>query len=1000
MKLLGKGPVLFIGSGPYRISQEIRGNIFAHSCLACLGDKGAPYVVMDNDAAGVFREETDARDIICKPFDAESIADVIDSTNPSMVWPVCAGKQVQGLVTGVLEAAGLGDLLPGGPGAYEAATDWRCLRETAERAGVDVPFGSVACSLEEAAKIAGEVGFPVFLSASRPRGGGGARIAYNHEELAAEMLKLLSWSLTGEVLVVRVYERHPHCQVHLLRDSAGAIEILGIVDVLGPLGVHISNAGIVFPGMGLPQELLREVTGCAGRLAEATGLVGYGVFHFGLDAGRAYAVGMSAGFGAASYIVSLGLSLDLGRAATTLALGGGLSDALERESAEKFTVVSAPKFDSALFPGAADVLGPHKTSTGRGVGLAEAFPKAFLAAWRSARSQQRSLFEDVFAMAQGPDVLPRLGACRGDFAADVIAALLQGHTIEQVSAATGISRFYLEHLAGLLRIYRDLKGSGEPAGSRAAEALEAGFSRGEIAQACGCPLEEAAVCPPGTVIRRGRGDGRAFVVCGAPARSIGGVDESDVILHGLCRAWLEKDYRLVFAGWSSQLPLDLFFSADEIHLGESGQVLDEILTASAEETIYVDPRNPDRLALSRKVASSGAVLAGPEASHLEALSDRKVLAEMLAGTDLIFKEGREVTTCKHALQVAGSYGYPVLVKPACPGMPDTVAYDEGQLEKAVLKCKGAAVVERFLEEVVECAVVVLCDGHNASAVAVTEVLEESGISSLDCAGVLPPFSIPERALAVAASRAEGFAVATGIKGLLTVRVGLRYDMTYFLSAVAGGTREVPFAALALDRDIVGATAAIFGGETLEEAWPRKPALPKTVFIRQPVFSFDRFPGADTVLGTQARSTGDVLGTGGNFALAFANARRAAGRPLPTGGTVFVSLRDCDKREGMLLGGELKKAGFNIVATEGTANALAGAGVDARVVHRVSEGQPNVVDLIKNREISMVIYTPAGRVPREDEVQIRTVAWGLGIPVITTIGEARAAIGAIEALGNQ
>ena len=173
--------------------------------------------------------------------------------------------------------------------------------------------------------------------------------------------------------------------------------------------------------------------------------------------------------------------------------------------------------------------------------------------------------------------------------------------------------------------------------------------------------------------------------------------------------------------------------------------------------------------------------------------------------------------------------------------------------------------------------------------------------------------------------------------------------------------------------------------------------PAQIFIRQPVFSFGRFPGADTVLATRPRSTGDVIGEGANFSLAFADARRSAGRPLPLGGTAFVSLRDRDKRAGMLLGRQLTDLGFKVVATEGTARAFAGTGVETRVVYRVSEGRPNAIDLIKNREITLVIYTQSGTAPREDEVHIRTVAWSLGIPVITTVGEALAAVRAIEAL---
>jgi carbamoyl-phosphate synthase large subunit len=994
--------VLFVGSGPYRISQETRGNLFAHSCLAYLAEKGIPYVVMDNDAAAPLFDYARPAGYISCPFDAQAVSDVIASERPSHVWPVCAGKEVQAILARILDRPRGSPALAGGVRAYRAAADWASFRETAASAGVSVPFGGIATSIEEAAAVAGRVGFPVFLSASEPRGGGGARIAYNYEELAAHAGRLLSWSLGGKVLVVRVHERHPQCEAHVLADASGKMKVLGIVDALAPLGVHIGNAATVFPARSLSKSCETAVGKAASALAGAVGLAGYGVFHFGLEDGRTpYAVGMRVGFTSSSYIVAVGLNLDLGRAATALAFGQSIREAARFTPATRRIAVSVPHFDNDLFPGSSDILGPHKVSTGMGTGVAGNFAAAFLAADRSARDSQAGAIAAALTDAGTRDVLSSLAAPRTGFLADVVATIARGHSFEEIDAASGLAREYTEELARLVRVYQGLrraaKADAAAFGRAAATARKAGFTESEIAAAAGKSWSPKPLAPARAPKRRGRTAAGVFVVCGPPARAVGIVDESDVLLGGLSRSMARKGRRIALVGWRSRQPLDLLFLADSVHWGEPADTLRKILAARPVAGVYIDPRNADWEALSRDVLAAGVPLASADPALVSSLNDRKVLSGVLPRVGLLHKEGEEAATPESVRRAAAAVGYPVLVRQKGTAHSFVVAYDGEQLDAFLKEVSGAVVVERFLEDLVEAAVVVLADGKDARAVAVIEILEEPGISSIDRAGVLPPFSISERSRGILAARGEALVAALAGKGLVTLRLGLRYDIPYFLSATVGASREVPFASAALRRDIVAAAADVFAGATLSQAWPEQAPAEGPVFVRHPVFSFGRFPGADTVLGTRPRSTGDVMGVGTSFALAYAAARRATGRSLPAGGTVFVSLRDRDKRAGMAIGRQLTDLGFRVVATEGTARALSSAGVEARVVHRVSEGRPNVVDLLKNGEITMVIYTPSGRAPREDEVQIRTVAWGLGIPVITTAGEALAALNAIEAM---
>lgn len=980
------------------MSQETRGNLFAHSCLEYFRFRGIECVVMDDDAAGPLFDYDAPQSYIASCFDAKSVEDRLRAVRPSHVWMLCAGKEVQVLFLRALEKEHKLDLLPGGAGAYAAATDWVRLRETAQACAVGVPYGDVATSIEGAGAIASRVGFPVFMSASQPRGGGGARIAYNHEELASHAGQLLGWSLSGRVLVVRVREKHPQFEVHLLRDDAGRCEILGCADTIAPLGVHIGNSAAVFPAMSIEKKTQAAACSAAEALADKCGVVGYAVLHFGVEPnGSPYTVGMRMGVTSTSHTVAVGLSLDLGRAATIAAFGRGVGEATKSMRRQKRVAVSVPHFDNELFPGAGDSLGPHKTSTGMGTGVAGAFAPAFMTACRSADEDAAPLVERAIEIAARRNVLPRLAAPRVTFIRDIVAAIAGGHPFAEIAETSGVGRTHVESLAALVRVHQGLKrknksgGFGTPAAIRAAR--EAGFSRAEIALATGRKLSGPAARTKRTA-RSGKG---AFVVVGPPAPTVGCTDESDVVLRGYCAAYARAGYKVVLAGWRSRQPLDVLTKADRVLWGEPFDALEQVLSDTKVAAVYVDARNTDCERLASRAAAAGAALVGADQALAEVLSDRKGLAAALSRSGLLVKEGEEAGNPAQARRIVASLGYPVLVRERGSAHEFVVAYDAEQLDEFLGKASGPVIVERFLEDLLETAVVVIGDGKDARSLAVIEVLEEPGISSIDRAGVLPPFSITPKHRELLADRAQALVSALGGRGLVTLRLGMRYEVPYFLSATVGASREVPFAAMALTCDIVEASAKIFMGESLSRALPLQAGETDLVYIRQPVFSFGRFPGADTVLGTRPRSTGDVLGVGTNFSLAYAAARRATGRSLPKSGTVFLSLRDRDKRMGMLIGRQLVDLGFKVVATEGTARALSGAGVEARTVHRVSEGRPNVVDLLKNREITMVIYTPTGHAPKEDEVEIRTVAWSLGIPVITAAGEALAALGAIEAM---
>jgi carbamoyl-phosphate synthase large subunit len=409
------------------------------------------------------------------------------------------------------------------------------------------------------------------------------------------------------------------------------------------------------------------------------------------------------------------------------------------------------------------------------------------------------------------------------------------------------------------------------------------------------------------------------------------------------------------------------------------------------------------LALAPALAAAGFRILGTQPEAIELAEDRARFADLLARVGLRCPEWGSAATFEEALAVAARIGYPLLLRPSyvLGGRAMRICYGEDDVAAAVRDVRGPTLVDRFLENAVEVDVDALCDGRETAVVAVMEHVEEAGVHSGDSSCVIPPQSLPARQLDAIDDIVTRLAHAIGVVGLLNVQLAIVEGEVFALEANPRASRTVPFASKATGVNLVDAACRLMAGARLAaiDVVPR--TEPASVSVKAAVLPFGRFPGADPVLGPEMRSTGEVMATAADFATAFAKAERAAGRELPSGGTAFLSVRDADKQQAAPLASALAALGFELLGTAGTARSLAAAGVRVQAVRKVSEagGTATVVDLIRRRRCDLVVNTPHGSGARGDGYRIREAALRAGVPCITTLAGARAAVEAIAGARN-
>ena len=992
--------ICLIGSGPIVIGQACEFDYSGCQALKVLREDGFRTIVVNSNPATVMTDPGFADRTYVEPLDFEALIDVLARERPDALLPTMGGQTALNLALELAESGVLADLgveLIGAPvDVIRRAEDRDRFRETVRLAGLKVPESTVVSTWED---VPVELTFPVILRPAFTLGGHGGGTARSWEDFAELLERAFRESPVHQVLVEESLLGWDEFELELMRDRVDNAVVVCSIENLDPMGVHTGDSVTVAPQMTLSDDAYQELRDAALRVIRAVGVeTGGANIQFARErgTGELRVIEMNPRVSRSSALASKATGYPIAKVAAKLSVGYTLDEIpndLTRTTPASFeptldyVVVKFPRFAFEKFPGADRTLGTQMKSVGEAMGIGRTFAEAFAKARRSREIDDAWRPENLHPWFEAEldrldGALARLGSLEDLVADDFLRLKRLGLADSDLAAACGTSEDEVRARRrswGVRPVYRRVDSCA-----------------GEVEAASSYYYStwgEAEEAPP-------EGAKPRVVIIGSGPNRIGQGIEFDYCCVHAAQTFRALGFEAVMVNCNPETVSTDYDTSDRLYF-EPLRVEEVLAVCEREQPagVVIQFGGQTPLKLARAVEAAGWRIMGTPFDAVDLAEDRERFAALCDELGIRVPEWGMAADADQAAGVAERIGYPVLVRPSyvLGGRNMVVCYDEPAVRNAAL-AGVRTLVDRFLESAVEIDVDAVSDGENTWVAAVMQHVEEAGVHSGDSSCVLPAPGIS------AATRAEiedvvcRLARALGVVGVVNVQLAVADGEVFVLEVNPRASRTLPFASKAIGVNLVDAGCKLAAGARLDEldlAFGLQ--LDKQVSVKAAVLPFIRFPGADPVLGPEMRSTGEVMASASDFPSAFAKAERAAGRPLPGGGTAFLSVRDGDKTAAVPLALALARLGFSLVATAGTARTLAAAGIPvehARKVGEEGEGH-TVVDLVRRGRCDLVINTPGGgSESRSDGYLIREAALAARIPCITTIPGARAAAHAI------
>ena len=997
--------ICVIGSGPIVIGQACEFDYAGSQALKVLRAEGFRTIVVNSNPATIMTDPGFADRTYVEPLDLDSVAAVLRRERPDALLPTLGGQTALNLASdlsaaGILDELGV-ELIGAGFEAIRRAEDRELFRETVRDVGLKVPESVIVTDAED---LPAELHFPAILRPAFTLGGHGGGIVRDRDELEAGLERGLRESPVGQVLVEESLIGWDEFELEVMRDRRDNVVIVCSIENLDPMGVHTGDSVTVAPQMTLSDEAYQELRNAAASVIRAVGVETGGSniqFARERESGELRVIEMNPRVSRSSALASKATGYPIAKVAAKLAVGYTLDEIpndltgttpASFEPTLDYVVVKFPRFAFEKFPGADETLGTQMKSVGEAMGIGRTFTEAFLKAMRS-----RELEAGAATPWASLDALPE--GVHPWFLAE----------LERAKSALCFTRTKSDLVANdWIRL------------------KSAGWSDREIAIACNTSEEEIRAARVGWGVRpayrrvdscaaevearsnylystwgeddEARPAGNSVVILGSGPNRIGQGIEFDYCCVHAAKTFRSLGHEAVMVNCNPETVSTDYDTSDRLYFEPLGE--EEVLEICARERplgVVIQFGGQTPLKLARALEDAGYAILGTPFGAVDLAEDRERFAALCGELGIDVPPWGAAAGQADAIEIAEEIGYPVLVRPSyvLGGRNMRVCYGPEEVGAAAAGA-GRVLVDRFLEGAVEIDVDALCDGAQTLVAAVMEHVEEAGVHSGDSSCVLPPPSLTPAALELVEATVRKLAPALGVVGLVNVQLAVVGNELYVLEANPRASRTVPFASKAIGVNLVDAACRLAAGARLADLELEPGDANGHVSVKAAVFPFARFPGADPVLGPEMRSTGEVMASAADFPSAIAKAERAAGRPLPDGGTAFLSVRDSDKEAAVELGSRLVDVGFELCATAGTAHALAAAGLPVTSVRKVGEDgdSATVVDLVRRRRCDLVVNTPAGRGARSDGYLIREAALAARVPCITTLAGAFAAVEAI------
>jgi carbamoyl-phosphate synthase large subunit len=942
--------------------------------------------------------------------------------------------------------------------AIKKAEDREEFKAAMERIGLEVPRSGFAHGVDEARKVVKEIGFPAIIRPSYTLGGTGASVAYNVEEFEALAARGIESSMINEILIEESVIGWKEYELEVMRDKRDNVVIVCSIENFDAMGVHTGDSITVAPAQTLSDKEYHVMRDAAIAIIREIGVeTGGSNIQFAVhpDTGQMVVIEMNPRVSRSSALASKATGFPIAKIAAKLAVGYTL-DEIPNDITRKtpacfeptidYCVVKIPRFTFEKFRGADETLTVSMKSVGEAMAIGRTFKEALQKGFRSLETGAYGIIDDRCppGAVDLELIKQKLIVPNKDRVFFIRHALKAGMNIDEIYGLTKIDRWFLKNIEEIVSLEKELEAckSDLPLFSRQdgmsvelmRKAKRYGYADRQLGTILGvseeevrkwriehgvesvfklvdtCAAEFEAYTPYYYSTYETENESRdsnkkkIMILGGGPNRIGQGIEFDYCCVHAAL-ALKELGYETIMVNSNPETVSTDYDTSDKLYF--EPLTLENVLDIVKREKpggIIVQFGGQTPLNLAVPLKKAGATIIGTSPESIDIAEDREKFKALLKKLKLTQPENGIATSFAEAKEVARIIGYPIVVRPSyvLGGRAMEIVYAEGDLESFVEKAYEASpglpiLIDKFLEDAIEIDVDAVADGEQCVVAGIMEHIEEAGIHSGDSACALPPYSLNDDLIERINAQTHRLAKELKVVGLMNIQYAIKNDVVYVLEVNPRASRTIPFVSKATGVQWAKVAAKVMTGRKLSELGVDREVQIDHIAVKESVFPFNKFFGVDTILGPEMKSTGEVMGIDTNFGAAFWKAQLGAGQNLPFDGNVFLSVKNQDKRNVAFIAKKLSDLGFKIYATRGTAKILANSGIDTTLVNKVSEGRPHVVDMIKNGEIHLIINTPSGRKPKNDEVSIRAGAVQYKIPYTTTISGAQAVVNAIETM---
>lgn len=1034
--------VLIIGSGPIQIGQAAEFDYSGSQACKSLREEGIETVLVNSNPATIQTDMDMADTVYTEPLTPEIVSEIIKKENVDAILPTMGGQ------TGLNIATGLGDL---GllDGIKVLGSDIQTIKDVEDRdlfghfmdkLNEPIPKCHAVESVEEAIEAVKDIGYPVIVRPAFTLGGTGGGVAYNEEELIEIATHGLDMSFINQVLIDESVLGWKEFEYEVMRDKEDTCIIVCNMENIDPMGIHTGESVVVAPAQNLNDRDSQALRDASIKIIRALGIQGGCNIQFAVnpETGEYKVIEVNPRVSRSSALASKATGYPIAKISSKIALGMTLDEIKNDitketpasfEPAIDYVVVKIPRWPFDKFRGINREIGVQMKATGEVMAIGRTFEEAIQKAIRSL-----DMGHDGFEYVEYTE--DDLANPTDERLFQLYSAIKDGMDLDKIQKLTNIDKFFLYKIRNIVNFENEVTEEKLNDADFLRKAKQMGCSNKRLAALSNqteeyirnllnrfnirqsykmvdtCAAEFEAKTPyyystydSGNELKSS--NKKKIVILGAGPIRIGQGIEFDYCCVHSSLALKDEGIETILINNNPETVSTDYDISDKLFFEPiTFEDVMGIIDQEKPDGVIVQFGGQTSINLAVPLANAGVKILGTPYESIDGVEDRELFAKLLNKLHIHQAPYGTANSFEEAREIAERITFPVLVRPSyvIGGRAMEIVYDNNELEKYMKEAVKVSpehpiLVDKFLEDAIELDVDVLCDGEEVFIAGIMEHIEEAGVHSGDSACVIPPQTIPEHILNTIREYSTKLALELDVKGLMNIQYAVKLDeeMVYIIEANPRASRTVPFVSKAIGVPLAKVATWIMTGAKLKDFNLTKEIKIDHVAVKESVFPFLKLPESDTVLGPEMKSTGESIGVDENFGMAFYKSQLAAGMDLPKEGKIFISVKEQDKKKIRPIAEKAANLGFELAATSGTADAA--KGVDIEKIKKVSQGSPNIRDAILNKEIDLIINTSEGKQSAQDGYIIRRLAIELGIPYVTTLSGARAALNAIEAVQN-